>query len=268
MRYGNFMVLASVALFGGCSDSTGPDGNGAGRTETFEWSGAIAATGTIEIRNLNGDVRARPGSGSTVRVRAVRRGRHDDPARVRIEVVETAQGVTICAVYPDVPGQPANECLPGRAGQLSARDNDVSVTFDVDVPAGRAFSGSTVAGSIEATDLSGYIHARTIVGDIRVSTSDLADATAINGDITASIGRIDWDRDLAFAAVAGDVTVRVPAYTNADVRGSTGNGSVSTDFPLSITRLGDWQQLRGRLGNGGHSLSITTSSGNIALRVN
>lgn len=266
MRYGRFMVLASAALIGGCADSTGPDGSGS--TESFTWSGQIAAGGTIEIKNTNGDVHARPGADSTVRVRALKEGKHDDPASVRIEVLETAQGVTICAVYPDVPGRPANECLPGLAGELSSEGNDVSVTFDIDVPAGRAFVGGTIGGSVEARDLSGYVNAHTIGGDIDVSTSGLAEAITINGDITASIGRVDWDRDLAFRAVAGDVTVRVPAHTNADVLGSTGNGSISTGFSLSITRVGAWQQLRGRLGNGGRRLSITTTSGDIALFAN
>jgi len=266
MRYGTLVVLASLAMLGGCSDSTDPSSSGRTRTTTFDWSGSVATNGTIEIRNINGDVRARPRPGSTVHVRATLEGREDDPSAVRIDVVESPQGVTVCAVYPDVPGQPANECLPGPAGQLSTRHNDVSVTFEVDVPAGLAFKGFTVAGSIEATDLSGYVHAGTVAGDIRLSTADLATATTVNGDITASIGRADWDRDLAFKAVAGNLTVRVPTRTNAEVLGSTGNGSVSTDFPLSVTHLGGWRQLQGRLGIGGRMLTITTSSGDIALR--
>jgi hypothetical protein len=259
------MLLASVVLIGGCSDSTGVDPSSPPGTETFEWSGEIAPAGTVEIKNINGDVRALPSSDGMVRVLALKEGEHDDPSTVRIEVLESQQGVTICAVYPDVPGQPVNQCLPGMAGQLSSRSNDVSVTFDIEVPAGRAFIGRTMAGSVEAADLTGYVHARAMAGDIDISTSGIAEATTINGDITASIGRGAWDRDLSFSTLSGHVTVRVPAYTNADVWGSTGNGSISTDFSLSITRVGTWRQLRGRLGNGGRMLSITTAAGDIAL---
>lgn len=256
------IALLPLAAVIGCSDSTGP--GSASRTERFTWSGAIEQAATVEIKNTSGDVRARPGPGDFVRVTAVKKG--TDPSRVRIEVLETAQGVTICAVYPDVPGRPANECLPGLAGQLASRDNDVSVDFEVEVPAGRAFRGATVGGSVEATDLTGYVSARTIGGDVVLSTTGLADASVINGDIDASIGRAVWDRDLSFQAITGDVTLRLPAQTNADVWGSTANGDVSTDFPLRITRVGASRQLQGRLGSGGRSLSIATTSGNIALR--
>jgi len=219
----------------------------------------------VEIKNINGDVRARPGSDDVVRVHAVRQGKHDDPSSVRIEVLETPLGVTICAVYPDVPGLPPNQCLPGMDGQLSSRDNDVRVTFDVEVPTGRAFFGGTVAGSVQASDLAGYIQARTLAGDIDISTSGTADAATSRGKITAAIGQVGWDRDLTFSALAGSVVVRVPPTTSAVVLGSTSGGSISTDFPLTISRVGRLRILRGRLGSGGRTLTITTGSGDIAL---
>lgn len=265
MRYPRFMLMPSVVLLAACSESTGPDGSGSRRTERFTWSGQVAPAATVEVKNLNGDVRVRPGVGNTVLVEALKEGDADDPSSVRVEILETEQGVTICAVYPDVPGEPVNQCLPGLAGQLSSRNNDVSVTLDIEVPAGRAFVGGTIAGKVEAAGLAGDVHARTIAGDIEIATSGIAEATTISGNITASLGRAVWDHDLSFSALAGDVTVRVPASTSADVFGSTGGGSISTDFPLSVTRVGAWHQLRGRLGNGGRVLSITSGHGDIAL---
>lgn len=263
------IMIPFVVLLAGCGDATGPEGSGRSKTEEFAWNGQVAPTGTVEIKNINGDVRARAGRGTTVRVRALKDGRKDDPSTVRIEVVETANGVTICAVYPDVPDQPPNQCLPGRlAGQLSSRDNDVSVTFDIEVPAGRAFVVATGAGSVEATGLTGHVEARTIGGDITLSTSATAAAATINGNITATIGGVMWDRDLSFRAGEGNVTVRVPAWANAEITGSTGNGSISTDFPLRVTRVGTWQQVQGTIGSGGRKLDITTAAGNIALRAN
>jgi len=263
MRYPETLLLPALMLASACGDTTGP---GEHRTEEFEWAGRIASGGTVEIRNTQGDVRVRPAGGSTVRVRAVKEGRDDSPSTVRIEVVESAEGVTVCAVYPDVPGWPPNQCLPGGAAQLASRDNDVSVRFEVDVPPGLAFVGGTLAGSVEATALTGYVNARTISGDIDISTTGAAEATTVTGDIRASIGQPDWDRDLSFRAVQGNVSVWLPVETNAVVWGSTGWGSVATDFPLHITQQGASRQLQGRLGSGGRSLYIATASGNIALR--
>jgi len=263
-----FALLASAALLAACNDSTGPDGNGGpSGAESFQWSGQIAAGGTVEIKGINGDIRAVRAAGSTVRVSALKKGSSDDPSTVRIEVVEHAGGVTVCAVYPDVPGQPRNECLPGRfAGQLSSRNNDVSVTFDVQVPARSKFSGATVAGAVEADALDGDVFAFTVGGNIALSTSGQASASTTSGNITASIGMTDPDHDLLFSSLHGNVTVWIPAGTNARVSGSTANGLISTDFPLTVTRNGSFRHMSGVLGDGGHNLMLTTSRGNVVLR--
>lgn len=265
MRWKTITILMTIVPIGGCGDSTGLDGGGTSQPERFEWSGQVGPGSRIEIRNINGDVRARPGSDGSVRVQAVKKGKDDDPSSVRIEVLETRQGVTICAVYPDVPGRPPNQCAPGPDGQLSSHKSDVEVTFDIEVPPGCSLIGGTIAGSVEAAGLAGYVRARTLDGDIEISTSGIAEAATNKGNITASMDGIVWDRDLSFSTSAGHVTVRVPSNTNAVVRGSTTAGSISTDFPLSIMRVGGWQILQGRLGDGGRSLTISTGSGDIAL---
>src|SRR5690349_20733058 len=65
----------------------------------FHWKGKIAPGKAIEIKGVNGDVRAVAGSGD-VEVTAVKHARRRDPNDVKIEVVQHEEGVTICAVYP------------------------------------------------------------------------------------------------------------------------------------------------------------------------
>ena len=263
------MLLALAALVAACSDSTGPDGdNGPDGTESFEWSGQIAPGGTVEIKGIGGDISASPVLGNTVVVSAQKRGERDDPSSVRIEVVQHQDGVTICAVYPDVPGQPANQCLPGfLQGHLSSRENDVDVSFDVLVPVGSDFAGRTMGGDVTADGLDGDVFASTLAGDIDISTSGLAVGTTMKGDVTASIGRATWDRDLLFSSMDGNVAVRIPSSTNARVS-AIAWGSISTDFPLRITAQGSFRQMLGILGSGGPSLTLSTSDGNIVLRSN
>ncbi len=262
-------LFASAAVAAACSDSTGPGGNDdPARTENFEWSGQIAPGDAVEVKGLSGDIRATPAVGSSVVVMARKTGDRDDPSSVRIEVLEHATGVTICAVYPDVPGQPANQCLPGfLQGGLSSRGNDVEVTFDVQVPAGSDFVGGTIGGDIEADGLDGDVIARTLAGNIDITTSGLAVGTTIAGNVTASIGLPDWDRDLSFSSQDGDVTVRIPNGTNALVS-AIASGAISTDFPLTITSQGSFRHMFGSLGSGGRNLTLSTSNGNIALRAN
>src|SRR2546422_9658084 len=79
----------------------------------FHWKGTVAPGKAIEIKGVNGDVRASAGSGD-VEVTAVKRARKSDPDEVKIEVVQHEDGVTICAVYPS-DGRRENTCEIGRA---------------------------------------------------------------------------------------------------------------------------------------------------------
>jgi hypothetical protein len=245
----------------------GVDGSGSS-TEIFEWRGQIAPGSTVEIKNINGDVRASSSADGTVRVVARKTGHKDDPSLVGIDVVETEDGVTLCAVYPAVPGRSPNECLQGMPSQLSSRNNDVSVTFEVEVPAGSDFVGGTIGGDVEAAGLDGDVVARSLGGDIDISTSGAAVGRTLEGDVTASIGRAVWEGDLEFSALNGNITVRIPEDTNAEVWGSTANGSIATDFPLTITQSSSAQRMHGTLGRGGGILTLTTNKGNISLRSN
>jgi hypothetical protein len=69
-------------------------------TNDFNWSGRLAPGQTLEIKGVNGWVRAERASGVEAQVTANKTGRRSDPDSVRIQVVPHADGVTICAVYP------------------------------------------------------------------------------------------------------------------------------------------------------------------------
>lgn len=250
-------LIALVTL--ACGDSTGP-----AREETYEWSGNVAAGQVVEIKGINGAIRALPAAGDGVRVVATKRGENDDPASVRIDVVEHAGGVTVCAVYPDVPGQPANECLPGEGGYLSARETDVSVTFDVEVPEFAVLAALTVNGEIKANGLSQDVYATTVNGNVDISAAGHAHGTTVNGNVNAALDRSAWERGLTFTTVNGNVTVRIPRDANLEVVGATVNGSVATDFALIIS--GDRRLMQGTLGSGGALLTLSTVNGDVALR--
>src|ERR1700736_2560897 len=99
----------------------------------FRWSGKLAPGRQIEIKGVNGGIRAEATSSSDVEVTAEKTGRRSDPADVRIQVVDNGNGVTVCAVYPSRRGRP-NECRPGTAGRMNLRRNDVKVEYTIRVP--------------------------------------------------------------------------------------------------------------------------------------
>jgi hypothetical protein len=240
-----------------------PLGGAAAQAE-FHWRGAIAAGKSIEIKGVNGDVSAVAGSGQT-EVSAVKHARRSDPEEVKIEVVEHADGVTICAVYPS-DGRRENSCEAGSDGHMNTHDNDVRVDFTVRVPAGVRFIGKTVNGAIDATSLASDVEARTVNGSIHISTTGLANAETVNGSIVAALGRASWSDVLEFRTVNGGITLDLPASLSTEVRANTVNGDIVTDFPLTVTgRLGP-RHLRGTIGTGGRELALSTVNGTIRLR--
>jgi hypothetical protein len=240
-----------------CDDLSDPP------TRECEWRGQIAAGRRIEIFGINGRIEASLASGNEVVVSWVKRGSRHDPSEVTIEVVTHDHGVTICAVYPSPSGSPANSCLPDGGGTNNVRDNDVEVTFTVSVPEGVHLHGSLVTGDIEAEGLRSDAFASTVTGYVTVSTTGVATASTVTGSVFASIGAPNWDRDLAFSTVTGDVTVEIPSSTNADVYASAVTGHVFSDFPLSKDSTGGW---RATLGSGGRTLIAATVTGSVRLR--
>ncbi len=230
----------------------------------FHWKGKVAPGKAIEIKGVNGDVRAVAGSGD-VEVTAVKHARRSDPDDVKIEVVQHEDGVTICAVYPS-DGRRENTCEAGDGGHMNVRDNDVTVDFTVRVPAGVRFVGTTVNGEVEAAHLSSDVQATSVNGSIRISTTEYAEARTVNGSIVAAMGRATWSDALGFTTVNGAITLELPADLSTEVRATTVNGDIQTDFPLMVTgRLGP-RSLRGTIGSGGRRLALETVNGSIRLR--
>ena len=99
-----------------------------------------------------------------------------------------------------------------------------------------------------------------------ISSSGLAEASTVNGSITASMGRADWEGKLSFTTVNGSVTLEFPADLSCEVDVSTVNGSVSSDFPITVTGRFSPRELRGTIGDGGRELKIQTVNGSVFIR--
>ncbi len=231
----------------------------------FQWHGHLSSGQSIEIRGVNGDVRAIPSGSGEVEVTATRTARRSNPADVRIEVVPHAGGVTICAVYPTVPGREPNTCDPGGEGRSNTRDNDTVVHFDVRVPPGVNFVGRTVNGEVNGESLQGDAEGHTVNGSIRLSTTGLGLASTVNGSVNVSMGRADWPNGASFKTVNGGITLTLPSVFDADLHADTLNGSIMADFPITVTGRVSPRQLHGTIGNGGRPLNLSTVNGSIKL---
>ncbi len=168
-------------------------------------------------------------------------------------------------------------------------------------PAGGDVRASTGSGDIDLQRIDGSVFARTgsgvitamaVKGDVDIHTGSgrvsvtqaqgQTDVTTGSGDITVSEARGALQLRAASGDVAvdgepvgswtvgtasGNVTVHVPANAAFDLDVHSASGRIDSEH--SITMLGDVsrrRELRGRVGNGGPRLDLSTSSGAISIR--
>jgi hypothetical protein len=237
-----------------------------GQARPFQWSGTVAGGQTIEVQGVNGAVRAVASEDGRVHVEATRTAGRSDPNSVRLEVIEHAQGVTICAVYPTPAGsRRQNECRPG-GGPNNVQRNDTQVEFLVRVPAGVRFDGKLVNGGIRAEGLRSDVTAATVNGGVTVQTNGSVDASTVNGSITGRLEGGALAPNTRFETVNGNITLNLAAGLDAELRASTVSGRIDSDFPITVSGQVSRRSLRGTIGAGGPELRASTVNGNIRLR--
>jgi hypothetical protein len=277
--------LVRVALSGGIAVAllvNGPDAGAQTRTaEPFTWQGQVATGRTIEVKGVNGSIRAVAASGPVARVEAARTARRNDPEEVSIIVLEHAAGITVCAIYPGA-GDQANECRPGDQGRIGARNSDVQVNFPIHVPASVHLQARTTNGSVTTENLTarvdvhstnGDIHiggaaratARTTNGSVAIYTSGAADARTTNGRITAYLTSVSGSDPLHFSTTNGSITLSLPAGASAALEAATANGTIQSDFPVAVQGVIGPRRLSGTIGSGGPTIQLRTTNGSIRL---
>ncbi len=253
-------VVFALALAGAVAPLEGQD---------FEWSGTIARGDLLEVKGISGDVRVVRASGNRAEVRATKQGRERDFDDVEIVAVEGRDGITVCAIYfpRDRARQRCDGEDRGRDRGRHDRDIDVSVDFEVALPAGVELEVNTVVGDVEIEDVESDVYANTVSGNIWASTTGLVEARTVNGEIDIEIGTLDW-RDLSFATVSGDITLTLPRSAETEVEFTSVSGDFDSDFDVRYTRDRDrlvGSHIEGVIGDGDRSLSFKTVSGDVRL---
>ena len=235
----------------------------------LDWSESMRSGQVLEVKTVVGDVRVVLASGNEARVVATKHGRRSDFDDVEVRVVEERDGFTLCVVYGTRRGS-RGECGNNGGDHRSngRRSFDVSVDFEVQLPAGVEFIGASVTGNVDVEDVRSDVSASSVSGDIYVSTSELAHGSTVSGDIEIAMGATDWDH-LDFNTVSGDITISFPDGLDANVSFESISGDFDSDFDLNVTRRRDrfiGSSIRGTIGDGGRDLSFKTVSGDVRLR--
>lgn len=236
--------------------------------DNFHWQGKLAPGQTLEVIDTNGGIDASGSSDESSQVEGEKRGHGDEMKEAYVEVVEYSDGVTICAVYARTPEQ--GRCH--RGGVHSDNSNGLwhnsraRIAFSMKVARGVNVKTMTTNGDIRATGMKSVVEASTTNGSIDISTSEWASGKSTNGHMEISMGKAGWSGELAVATTNGGVNVTLPTSAAFDLHASTTNGSIRTDFPVTVEGTFGPKNVTGKVGGGGRELRLATTNGGIEIR--
>jgi Putative adhesin len=259
------VVLAVICLVAGVPASAQGEKHTIFDADNFHWQSILKAGQTLEVFDTNGEISANRASGDGARAEGIRSG-SDDDNELFVEVVEYADGATICAVY-------AKDRTPGRChrGGVSSEPNHwhghrAKLNFEVEVPRGVQLNAFTTNGGVHCLNLDSVVQAATTNGDVEVSTSEWASAKTTNGGVRVSMGNARWSGELELLTTNGSVDVTLPAGAEFNVRAATTNGGIRSDFPITVQGTFGPKSLSGTVGGGGRGLRVATTNGGIELK--
>ncbi|NOT33587.1 MAG: DUF4097 family beta strand repeat protein [Candidatus Eisenbacteria bacterium] len=253
-------VLALVAL-AATQVEAGKRGEPRSDEIPFDWQGEVAAGKWIEVRGINGSIEAVRGEGSEVVVRAIKRGKRDDPGEVDIRVERTAEGVLLCAHYPHPGGGMNEECE-----NQSVQNCDVAVQWRIELPEHVSLAAYTVNGSVSVENAPADVNLVTVNGGITASAAGAAEATTVNGSIEIEMRAMPAEgAGATFTTVNGDITLRVAEHLDANLRARTQNGRINCELPIERSGGSSRRRLAGQLGRGGPPLRLDTVNGSVTI---
>ncbi len=236
----------------------------------FQRSYNLGAGGSVNVRNISGNVVVTGYDGQEIIVTAFKEGRDLD--KVNIEDRSAGNNIDVRVDYPD-----------------RCEDCRVNVRFEVKVPRNTSYrfnAFSSVSGDVTVTGVTGELNAKSVSGDVTVNNVNgsvnansvsgdvqvgkvegTASAKSTSGDVHVEVLSIEGVGSMEFNSVSGDVIVKVPGNLDAEVKLSTMSGGLKTDFPLTIeeSKYGTGRKANGRLGGGSRNLKISTISGDVSL---
>lgn len=164
--------------------------------------------------------------------------------------------------------------LVADAGSGSVRVENGQGELDIDTGSGSStvngFSGRSVnidagSGSIELRDITVERLAVDVgSGSVRAESLASGDVSIDTGSGGVELAMTQVPRNTEVDTGSGSVRLELPAATNADVDIETGSGGISSDFAVTMDQLRR-NELRGRIGQGGPRITVSTGSGGVRL---
>ncbi len=221
-------------------------------TQDFHRTVPLSANGRVSLSNINGNVEISGWNRNEVQIDAVKTARDQQRLdEARIEVETSSNSVEIRTRYP----------------QDHTNNNAASVRYTLHVPQNaRIDRVDLVNGSLAVQKITGEIDANLVNGKLRASDlAGEANLATVNGVIEANYTSLSNVRDIKLKSVNGSIDLTLPQSPNAQVSASVVNGSITTDFPLTVKGHLVGKSISGTLGSGGLQIELSNVNGGIHI---
>ena len=125
----------------------------------------------------------------------------------------------------------------------------------------------TISGALEGRDVDGAVRFKSVSGDLTLAGGSLSrlEAESINGQVAADVS-LAATGATRISTIAGDVTLRLPADSDARVRLHSTSGNVRSEFDSLRTSMSPGSHtVSGNVGDGSGNVSVNSVSGAVTL---
>ncbi|MBV8551109.1 MAG: DUF4097 family beta strand repeat protein [Acidobacteriaceae bacterium] len=248
-----YAVQANAGAFNdgeGCSANRGWGDDRAHYAESREQRLATAPVNSINP-GQNGSVRVHGWNSGDVLVKAcIQTG-----APTEAEAQELAREVKIAKG----PGQIE------ASGPEAENHRYWSVSYEVWLPGSSNLNLKAFNGSIAVEAVHGQIRFETLNGSVRLNgVGGDVDGSTTNGSLNVDLATSAPTSGIRLSTTNGSVRLRIPENFSARVEASTVNGSVHTDFPITVS--GDiGKHLSFTVGSGGPLVETSSVNGSVHI---
>ena len=153
------------------------------------------------------------------------------------------------------------------SGPERRKDYHWDVSYEVFVPRRTDLSLETQNGGIAIADVNGRIDFTALNGGVVLKrVGGAVRGSTTNGGLVVELSGDRWDGEsLDVSTTNGGVIMSVPENYSANLQTGTVNGSVNTDFPVTVQgRIN--KQIALNLGSGGATVKAMTTNGGVHLK--
>ena len=224
------------------------------------WSGRTSAGSTISILNGDGFIHVGESTSGRAEVRATRtRAARASGEDKTFDVEESGDRVTVCTLYLH-----QRTC---RDRNTSKQTGSMRVDYTVLVPRDVRVDVATGRGEIIVDGAGATVTAATGMGRVFIATvRGPVNVSSGNGDVDVRVQSVSTDPSVNVVTGSGTIRVSVPADFGGSIDTQSGNGTLRSDFDITILGRIESNHVRGTIGRGSSRIHLQTGNGRIELR--